>query len=242
MVETLIIDDIKSFFSRYRKFTGDRTQLRLREFKMRLGHTRVALQSIKTLFDEYNRNLAGDFNLFSLLGVERFEVATHSAFLGALLNPQGTHGQMSLFLETFFRHCSEKFGHPFPTPNDDIGKATWYVDKEKVTAFGNLDLVISCPDLQFLLVIENKIGAVEQPDQLKRYAEWTDSQQKYFNSRILIYLTPRGVESSSAHGRKYYPLSYHEDIKSWLEKSYGEIQAPRVKDAILQYLQVLKNL
>ena len=242
MVETLIIDDIKSFFHRYRKFTGDRTELRLREFKMRFGHTRVALQSIKTVFHEYNRNLAGDFNLFSLLGVERFEVATHSAFLGALLNPQGTHGQMSLFLETFLRHFSEKVGHPFPTPNDDIRKATWYVDKEKVTAFGNLDLVISCPDLEFLLVIENKIGAVEQPDQLKRYAKWMDTQKEHFSSRILIYLTPRGDEAASANGCEYYPLSYHEDIKSWLEKSYGEIQAPRVKDAILQYLQVLKNL
>jgi hypothetical protein len=242
MFETLIIDDIKSFFHRYRKFTGDRMQLRLREFKMRFGHTKVALQSIKKVFHEYNRNLAGDFNLFSLLGVERFEVATHSAFLGALLNPQGTHGQMSLFLETFLRHFSEKFGHPFPTPNDDIEKATWYVDKEKVTAFGNLDLVISCPDLEFLLMIENKIGAVEQHDQLKRYAKWMDSQQNNFNSRILIYLTPRGDEAASANGCEYYPLSYHEDIKSWLEKSYGEIQAPRVKDAILQYLQVLKNL
>jgi hypothetical protein len=209
---------------------------------MRFGHTKVALQSIKTVFQEYDRNLAGDFNLFSLLGVERFEVATHSAFLGALLNPQGTHGQMFLFLEAFLRHFSEKFGHPFPAPNDDIRKGTWYVDKEKVTAFGNLDLVISCPDLQFLLVIENKIGAVEQTDQLERYTKWMDSQKEYFNSPILIYLTPRGDKSSSAHGRKYYPLSYHEDIKSWLEKSYGEIQAPRVKDAISQYLQVLKNL
>jgi len=242
MVETLIIDDIKSFFHRYRKFTGDRTQLRLREFKMRFGHTKVALQSIKTVFHEYNRNLAGDFNLFSLLGVERFEVATHSAFLVALLNPQGTHGQMSLFLETFLRHFSEKFGDPFPTLYDDIGKATWYVDKEKVTAFGNLDLVISCPDLQFLLVIENKIGAVEQPDQLKRYAEWMDTQKEYFSSPILIYLTPRGDKAASANGCEYYPLSYHEDIKSWLEKSYGEIQAPRVKDVIFQYLQVVKNL
>ena len=91
-------------------------------------------------------------------------------------------------------------------------------------------------------MIENKIGAGEQADQLERYSKWMDRQKKYFKSRILIYLTPRGDEASSAHGRKYYPLSYHEDIKSWLEKSYGEIQAPRVKDAILQYLQVLKNL
>lgn len=39
------------------------------------------------------------------------------------------------------------------------------------TPQGNLDLVVAASECQVLLVIENKIGAREQPDQLYRYSQ-----------------------------------------------------------------------
>ena len=43
------------------------------------------------------------FNIFNTLGLRTEEVRLHSAFLAELLNPQGTHGLSSLFLEAFLK-------------------------------------------------------------------------------------------------------------------------------------------
>ena len=40
-----------------------------------------------------------NFNVFSILKMESKENETHSAFLGELLNPKGSHGFGSLFLK-----------------------------------------------------------------------------------------------------------------------------------------------
>ena len=55
------------------------------------------LKSIKPIVEE-NEQLRAEkeaqgefFNIFSILGVERNEVHTHSAFLAELLNPKGSH-------------------------------------------------------------------------------------------------------------------------------------------------------
>ena len=46
--------------------------------------------------------LSGEnFNVFRVLGLESREVRMHSAFLGELLNPAGSHGLGATFLELF---------------------------------------------------------------------------------------------------------------------------------------------
>jgi len=242
MIETLTIQDWQNFIIRYNKFTLNNSQLRFSEFKNRFDHLKTALYTITKLSNEIKKQYANNFNLFLLLGVERKEVATHSTILADLLNPQGTHCQNDIFLKAFLLYCSQKFGKVFPKLVNQIVNYTWFVDKEKVTAFGNLDIVLSCPDLQFLLVIENKIDAGEQRDQLMRYAQWIETQKMYFKNRILIYLTPNGSESFTAHEYSYYKLSYYEDITNWLKQALVEIQAPRIREAILQYIEIITTL
>src|SRR5580692_3482102 len=41
------------------------------------------------------------FNIFKILGIGHYEVATHSPMLGNLLNPKGSHGQGDVFLRLF---------------------------------------------------------------------------------------------------------------------------------------------
>lgn len=54
----------------------------------------------RIILDEKRKR--GDFfNVFSILGMERKEVETHSAFLAELLNPNGNHGLGNKFLTTF---------------------------------------------------------------------------------------------------------------------------------------------
>ena len=41
------------------------------------------------------------FNIFNTIGLRSEEVRLHSAFIGELLNPRGSHGASSLFLKAF---------------------------------------------------------------------------------------------------------------------------------------------
>jgi hypothetical protein len=93
------------------------------------------------------------------------------------------------------------------------------------------------------VVIENKVEAKEQESQLRRYAEWMERRTSYPpEGKALMYLTPNGRKSETHGGAKVYPISYHKDIAQWLEASVGRIEAPRVRQSIVQYLQVVKTL
>lgn len=59
----------------------------------------------RTLKDQEEiKNLKGEnFNVFSILKMESKENGTHSAFLGELLNPKGSHNFKSVFLGLFLQ-------------------------------------------------------------------------------------------------------------------------------------------
>ena len=161
--------------------------------------------------------------------------------LADLLNPRGTHGQGSLFLATFLQHCQQKYP-TFPRPTTAVASAFWTVGG-LTTPQGNLDLVVAASECQVLLVIENKIGAREQPDQLYRYSQWLQRQSLYPpEGKALLYLTPRGWKARTARGSAYSCLSYHEDIVSWLCTTLREIGSPRVREMLVQYLDVITTL
>ena len=73
----------------------------------------IELENIKTLLHNTSRivkhqeeikALRGEnFNIFSILKMESKENATHSAFLGELLNPDGSHLLKNIFLKHFLR-------------------------------------------------------------------------------------------------------------------------------------------
>ena len=240
MSQTITVDEWRIFLSRYKAFIEERSQLRFDDFISRFGHIKTALKTINQLTEELRKKEASSFNLFKILSIERYEVTTHSAILADLLNPQGSHCQKSIFLQNFLNYFKEKFPEKFPSlSRTEIEQNYWFVEKEKVTLFGNLDIVVSCPDKQILVVIENKIDAKEQKNQLLRYNNWMKSQSDYFTTKILIYLTPDGRESLTVHGRTYYCFSYHNDILRWLENSLLEVNSSRIVESIKQYNEII---
>jgi len=75
------------------------------------------LQGIHHKIQEQDKLAAAtgeNFNVFKILGVEAYEVGTHSAFLSELLSPQGTHGQGSTFLKLFLHHYQPQRMPPSP--------------------------------------------------------------------------------------------------------------------------------
>lgn len=173
----------------------------------------------------------------------------HSKFLAELLNPDGSHGLGSAFLEAFY----EQIELNELTPKNSSIKTEFTCPE------GKMDIVIS--NKNDIVVIENKIYAVDQSDQLKRYSEWLNKQEKA--NKKLIYLTLDGHEASNAKDIDYQQISYRNDILQWLDKCIAEIfkntlsakdgknafaknqideRNAFVKKLLLQYKELIKKL
>ena len=200
----ILIEELSDLLKRYTRFTRKYTNQRISEFTSNFRVLKASIRSIQDVALELERVSANKFNVFQVLGVTTNEVRTHSAFLSELLRPNGTHGQGSLFLWSFLNRCVAKHElDDFIAPQQNVSDVDWYVEQEKSTGYGQLDIVVACPQLKYLFVIENKIFAGEQEDQLHRYAQWIKDSGYPEESRLLIYLTPDG-RASVSHGDARY--------------------------------------
>ena len=185
--------------------------------------------------DEEERRKRGDqFNIFRACGVNHFE-NTHSAIIAELLNPQGSHGQTDSFLTLFLR--SYKSDICFSLENGAS------VATEVVMRGGRIDILITNPKGQ-AIIIENKIYARDQWEQLKRYDRYAHETYKEGNYEIL-YLTLFGDEASkqSAEGVKYVPISYAIHIVEWLEECINySARLPLIRETLIQYQNHIKQL
>lgn len=184
---------------------------------------------------------APTFNIFKILRLSRNEVRTHSAMIAELLNPSGNHGQGSLFLSAFVDMCVDKYP-TFIRPEEMDDKFGWEITVEKITGKGRLDVVVGNTSLGYVLVIENKIDAPEQPNQMERYSIWLENNRRAYPLQELIFLTVYGKDSLTARDESCQTLSYREDISSWLTSCLENIQAVKVKQTVLQYRDLVSNL
>ena len=120
------------------------------------------------------------FNVFELCGVWSTEMR-HSAILAYLLNPQSSHKFGTAFLKKFY----EQIGlNHFTTEGS-------HVETELSFDNGRMDIVILNNHNQ-TVVIENKIYAKDQKEQLGRYQKWLKGKGQF----ALLYLTLDGHEAS----------------------------------------------
>ncbi|MDY3363071.1 PD-(D/E)XK nuclease family protein [Riemerella anatipestifer] len=202
------------------------------------------LQNINTALKKYNDNIyknGENFNIYSLLGLERQENNTHSKIIAELLSPDGSHGQGDLFLQLFL---SEIYGECHLTKDFIRVTREYYcgqIDKNSEHG-GRIDILIENGNKQWM--IENKIDAIEQYKQLERY------HNKFPNGELL-FLTMTGYQSSfhlelSEKKISYKCISYQNTICSWLEKCITELEKNAnksyLKTAIQQYLNLIKNM
>lgn len=237
---TYHLDDVVEFIDRYRIFTHRHEHELVENFQSDFDRLRAGMDGLLEKAAEERRRTASTFNIFHLLRVADSEVYTHSALLADLLNPRGSHAQGTLFLEQFFSVCAGAFPG-LPIPYVPLHPNEWTVQAEKVTPLGNLDLVLSSSRLGFLYAIENKIWAEEQPEQLARYSRWLQQQKAEYPYQALVYLTPDGRESWTHNGETYFRLSYSGHITSWLAKALIQVEPPRLRETLAQYIDVLKT-
>lgn len=180
------------------------------------------------------------FNIFRILGVRHLEVATHSPILADLLNPKGTHGQKEVFLDLFLDQFEiEGFGSKSATAISEL-----YIGPVTESSGGRIDIVIQEADKSGKtrrILIENKIYASDQPNQLIRY-------RNFDKDAPLFYLTlfgdePDNVSTDKAKEIDFKSISYSEDILSWLQKCRKEaVCLPGVREIISQYIVLIEEL
>lgn len=200
------------------------------------------LKQITVIRKEHENNFLKEgkgFNIFSILKVERREVNTHSSFIAELLNPKGSHGQKDLFLKEFINEVKEKEAKikkiDTTSANVKVEHSIGPISENKDSG-GRIDILVESGNSTFL--IENKIDAVEQPNQLLRYYNYKKENVGLF------YLTLFGEESNSDFSKeKYRCISYEKTIISWLNSCKEKVKhLPILNETIEQYIKLIKKL
>ena len=195
------------------------------------------LQQVATISQKNTEILnatGGRFNMFRICGVNHYE-NTHSAIIAELLNPKGTHSLKSELLEAFLSLIDKDF---VPT---DFNPSNATVYTEYTTDKGRIDILIKDTNKN-ALIIENKIYAADQYEQLKRYEQFA---KKEFKAYQIYYLTLWGSEASlqSGEGVNYLTISYADTIIRWLDKCIAlSARLPLVRETLIQYSNHLKIL
>ena len=191
--------------------------------------------------DKQERIKQGEFfNVFNTIGLRTEEVRLHSAFIAELLNPQGSHGLSNLFLQSFLK----QMGLPYDYVTDAKGIIKErYVGQKTKTEGGRIDIIIE--DGNHAIIIENKIFAKDQGNQLLRYFNY--GRKQFPKGFELVYLTLDGVEpDEKSLGKKDFPIkymSYKDDIVDWLEECVKIAQEkPLAQAVIIQYRELVKQL
>ena len=180
------------------------------------------------------------FNVFSALNMCSDEMRLHSRLLATLLNPKASHGLgnefLKLFLialglpEDYITYCKEQI------VERSIGEVT-------ETTGGRIDIILE--DGKHAVIIENKIYAGDQPNQLLRYHNYG---VKTFgeNNFKLVYLTLYGCKPSSdslgGENFEFIKLSYAQDVLKLLKKLMKSKPKKPVHRTIKDYITIIKQL
>lgn len=182
------------------------------------------------------------FNIFNTIGLWSEEVRLHSAFIGELLNPNGSHGASSLFLKAFLEVMGIEEGYlDYESCSPNILERV--IGTVTATEGGRIDIIIE--DGKHAVIIENKIYASDQRNQLLRYHNY--GKKMFPDGYELLYLTLDGHDpSDDSLGNKefdYKSISYETEIVEWLEKCLK--LAPdglTVSSVIKQYIDLVRQL
>lgn len=229
---------VQEFLGRFKEFSDAHASQRINGFTQWFGGAVGALSGFRQIDAAWQRAAAPHFNVFRVLGMERREVRTHSAFLAELLDPNGSHGQRSIFLRGFLERVLQLPGRL--ADEDD-----WEVRAELTDTWlnGQIDIVLRSAKAKVVVAIENKIDAGDQDKQLERYQAWLDSPYRHHGivEKRLIYLTIEGREPPKEK-HKAESKAYQRDIVAWLTEARAKVEANRLSDTLQQYLDIIKGL
>ena len=194
---------------------------------------------------EYLYEDSSKFNLLSIIGKDRDEAHIHSKIIYNLLSQDWGKKDKETFLTLFFKEIGIE--------DENIYDKNWEVTREKAfdldTIKGRLDFEIKSKDC--IYIIEMKIDAGDQPEQLIRYQEFAKEQHKKYK---IFYLTldghnaskkSIGEEENLEENQKveYTNISFKEEILNWLENCLKLVEGKENKSACInQYIASINKI
>ena len=185
------------------------------------------------------------FNLLSIIEKDRDEAHVHSKVIYSLLSQNWGKKDKETFLTLFLKEIGIE--------DENIYDKNWEVTREKAfdldTIKGRLDFEIKSKDC--IYIIEMKIDAGDQPEQLIRYQEFAKEQHKKYK---IFYLTldghnaskkSIGEEENLEENQKveYTNISFKEEILNWLGNCLKLVEGKENKSACVnQYIASINKI
>lgn len=208
-------------------------------------------EKIKKFKEEQNQQKQRGLNNYNILTSvlnKSDEVRLHTRMIYSFLNPHGTHYQSTLFLDKFLEIL-------------DIDDFTINaVDCRVYKEYQNIDLYIT--DGTKHIILENKVYASDQKNQIKRYIEIIQDENEDLDVSdiLVVYLSLNRLEPSSySLGNlevkgdfiqkkfekitQFKSIHYKNEILKWLNKCRYEVQnITNLNEVFKQYIDVVKMI
>jgi hypothetical protein len=185
------------------------------------------------------------YNLLSIIEKDRDEAHVHSKVIYSLLSQNWGKKDKEIFLTLFLKEIGIE--------DEIIYNEKWEVSREKVfdldTIKGRLDFEIKSKD--YIYIIEMKIDAGDQPEQLMRYQKFAKEQHKKYK---IFYLTldghnaskkSIGEEENLEENQKveYINISFKEEILNWLGNCLKLVEGKENKSTCInQYIASINKI
>jgi hypothetical protein len=190
-----------------------------------------------------------NYNILTSVLSQSDEVKLHSRMIFSFLNINGTHYQSELFLSIFIKILDIESYFNINSKNCSVYKE-----------YNNIDLYIT--DGNKHIIIENKIYAGDQKEQIKRYIEIIKKENKNLdaNDILVVYLSIDKLQPStyslgdlkiennfitknSKQIALYKTMHYKNEILKWLKLCQYEVQnITNLNEVFNQYMDVVKMI
>lgn len=188
-----------------------------------------------------------DYNILTSVLNKNDEVRLHSRMIKSFLDPEEKHYQDTLFLDIFLKTLNlESF---------KIKTKRCWVENE----YKNIDIYIT--DNNYHIILENKLHAKDQEEQIKRYIDqiYSDNKNVEYYNIIVLYLSINRekpdnyslgeyrikdksyIEDKKGNKKALFKnIHYKNEIITWLDQCQYEMQnTTNMNEAIKQYKDVV---
>ena len=248
------------------------------ESEAQLQAAEALLKEAQLSYVRHEEGRREPFNLFTVLRSESDEVRLHSRFLAALRDHRKAPGEPRENLKDFLATVADQWkseADDAQRQHDEDGQQIAGQRRRETDNVGHeaLKIIVECSDFKsnsiqvkreyndidilianndkgdWAIVIENKIWAGDQPQQLWRYYKSRNEQHV-----IVLYLSPDGQEPSEhsiydekkccrVPKNKLQPISYKDTLPSWLERCRQRAcDEPELRESAAQYLHLVRKL
>jgi hypothetical protein len=244
---------IEAFMGRLNVFVADHHKIHADTDIQGLEDFFLRFEPVREAWEAYLKAHAPGYNVFEILMIRHYEARVHTPFLVNLLNPNGSHMQGDLFYQSFLEKV--------------LGEKGVFEQSEGLSVhgeysagdLGRIDILIENrrSAVPFCIIIENKIYATDQENQLERYHQFATERRAYNaeNYRLLyLNLFPdKAVSDYTMQTTNATQLSdigilriisYQNEILPWLKwhLDTGPAMPPVLNETIKQYVLTLQYL